>query len=87
MLQRHGILDGPKVLQVLLVSQRQPQRCDLSGGTLTEMGKRAVEDLPIGAIRLAPQRPRRRCAITKDVRGIDLYSGYYNSYIQDIVKE
>ena len=41
----------------------------------------AVEDLPIGAIRLAQQMPRIRFATTGDVRGIDIHSGYYNSIL------
>jgi hypothetical protein len=76
LLQRHGILDCPQVLQVLLVSQRQPHRFDLSSRTLTDIGNRAVEDLTVGAIRLAQQMPRIRFATANDVRGIDIHSGY-----------
>ena len=63
------------MLEVRLVSQRQPQCLDLRSGTMTAIGNRAVEALAIGAIRLAQQMPRRGCATTGDVRGIDIYSG------------
>ena len=46
---------------------------------MTEIGNRAVEDLAVGAIRLAQQMPRIRFATTDDMRGIDIHSGYYNS--------
>jgi hypothetical protein len=46
------VLDGPQVLQLLLVAQRQPQRFDLRGGAMTDIGNRAVEDLAMGTIRL-----------------------------------
>jgi hypothetical protein len=64
LLQRDRVLDSAQVLQVLLVSQCQPQRCDLRFGTMTHIGNRAVEDLAIGAIRLAQQMPRIRFATT-----------------------
>ena len=67
------------MLQVLFVAQRQPHRFDLSRGTLTDIGNRAVEDLAVGAIRLAQQMPRIRFATTGNVRGVDIHSGYYNS--------
>src|SRR4029434_11329769 len=79
------VLDGPQVLEVVLVSQRQPHRFYFSGATMTDIGNRAVEDLPVGAIRLAQQMPRIRFATTSDVRGIDMHSGYYyNTFIEDI---
>ena len=53
LLQGDRVLDGPKVFQILVVAQRQPYCFDLRGGTLTEMGHRAVADLAVGAIRLA----------------------------------
>ena len=79
LLQGDRVLDGPKVCQLFLVAQRQPYGFDLRGGTLTEIGNRAVEDLAVGAIRLAQQMPRIRFATTGDVRGINIPSGYYNS--------
>ena len=45
---------------------------------MAHIGNRAVEDLPMGAIRLAQQMPRIRFPTTGDVRGIDIYSGYYD---------
>src|SRR2546429_381377 len=48
LLQGDRVLDGPKVLQILLVAQRQTQRFDLRGGTMTDIGNRAVEDLAVG---------------------------------------
>ena len=84
--QRDCVLDVSQVLPVLLVAQRQPQRCDLRSGTMTDIGNRAVEDLPVSTIRLAQQMPRLRFATTGDMRGIDIHSGYYNiiymKYIQ-----
>ena len=63
------------------MSQRQPQRFDLRSGTLTDIGNRAVEDLAIGAIRLAQQMPRIGFATTGYMRGIDIHSGYnYNLF-------
>src|SRR5215510_5609701 len=79
LLQRERVLDGPKVLQVLLMAHRQPHRFDLRSGTMTDIGNRAVEDLPVGAIRLAQQMPRIGFATTSDVRSIDIHSGYYNN--------
>ena len=64
------------MLQLLLVAQRQPQRFDLRGGTLTDIGNRAVEDLAVGALRLAQQMPRIGFATPGDVRGINIHSGY-----------
>src|SRR5262249_54618896 len=52
-LQGARVLDGPEVFQLLLVSQRQPYGVDLRGGTRTEIGNGAVEDLAGGAIRRA----------------------------------
>jgi hypothetical protein len=76
-------LEGPQVLQGLLGAQRQPHRFDLSGGTMTDIGHRAVEDLPVGAIRHTPQLPRRGFATTAEVRGIAIHRGYYyNIFIQ-----
>jgi hypothetical protein len=74
--QRDRVLDGAKVLKLPLGAQCQPQRCDLCLGTLTDIGKRAVEHLPVGAIRLAQQMPRIRFVATGDVRGVDKYSLY-----------
>jgi hypothetical protein len=76
LLQGDRVLAGPKVFQILLVAQRQPYGFDLRGGTLAEIGNRAVEDLAVGAIRLAQQMPRIGFATTGDVRGIDIHSGY-----------
>ena len=71
------------MLQRLLVAQRQPQRFDLHGGTMTDIRNGAVEYLAVGTIRLAQQMPRIRFATTGDVRGIHIHSGYYNSiYIE-----
>ena len=36
-----------------------------------------MEDLAVGAIRLAQQMPRIRFATPSDVRSIDIHSGYY----------
>ena len=80
LLQRDRVLDGPQVLQVLLVAQCQAHRLDLCGGTMTEIRNRTVEDLAVGAIRLAQQMPRIRFATTGDMRGIDIHSGYYYSH-------
>ena len=44
----------------------------------------AMEHLAVGAIGLAQQMPRIRFATTGDVRGIDIYSGYYNSIIEEL---
>src|SRR5262245_29272717 len=86
LLQRDGVLDGPQVFEVVLVAQRQPHRFYFSGGTMTDIGNRAVENLPIGAIRLAQQMPRIRFATTSDVRGIDIHSGYYyNLFMRYII--
>jgi hypothetical protein len=76
--QRDRVLDGPQMLQRVLVAQRQPNGLDLRSGTLTDIGNRAVEDLAVGAIRLAQQMPRIGFATTSDVRSIDIHSGYYN---------
>ena len=40
------------------------------------MGHRAVEDLAVGALRLAQQMPRIGFATTGEVRGIAIQSGY-----------
>jgi hypothetical protein len=72
-------VDSPQVLQGLLVSQRQPHRCNLRLGTMTDIGNGAMEDFAVGAIRLAQQMPRIGFATTSDTRGIDIHSGYYNS--------
>jgi hypothetical protein len=61
------------------MSQGKPYGFDLCLRTLTDVGNGAMEDLAVGARRLAPQMPRIRCATTGDVRGIDLHSGYYSS--------
>jgi len=58
LLQRDRVLDSPQVLQCPLVAQRQPQCLDLRSGTMTNIGNRAVEDLAVGAIRLAQQMSR-----------------------------
>jgi hypothetical protein len=55
------------VCQLFLVAQRQPYGFDLGGGTLTEIGNRTVEDLPVSAIRLAQQMPRIRFATPGDM--------------------
>jgi hypothetical protein len=47
---------------------------------MTDMGNRTVEDLAVGAIRLAQQMPRLGFATTSDVRGIDIHSGYEPIY-------
>src|SRR5467141_4431045 len=67
----------------VIVPQRQSHRFDLRGGTMTDIGKCAVEDLAVGAIRLAQQMPRIRFATTGDVRGIDIHSGYDNNIFTD----
>ena len=61
------------------MSQGKPYGFDLCLRTLTDVGNGAMEDLAVGAIRLAQQMPRIRFATTGDVRGIDIHSGYYNS--------
>ena len=58
LLQRDRVLDGPKVLEIPLVSQCQPDRFDLCLGTMTDIRNSPVEDLTVGAIRLAQQMPR-----------------------------
>src|SRR5438270_666006 len=83
LLQRDRIRDGPQVLKVLLVSQCQPHRGDLCLGTMTDMRNRTMEDLAVGALRLAQQMPRIGCATPGEVRGIDIHRGYYNNtYMQ-----
>jgi len=66
-LQRDRVLDGPQVLQLPLVSQGKPDRFDLGLGTMTDIGKCAVEDLAVGALGLAQQMPRIRFATTGDM--------------------
>jgi hypothetical protein len=60
---------------------------DLRGGTMTDIGNRAVEDFAVSAIRLAQQMPRIRFATTGDMRGIDIHSGYYNSIFIEFKQE
>ena len=83
LLQRDRILEGPQMLQLPLVAQCQPQRCNLRLGTMTDIRNGAMEYFAVGAIRLAQQMPRIRFATTGDVRGIDIHSGYnYNTFIE-----
>ncbi len=86
LLQRDRIWERPQGLQRLLVAQRQPQCLDLRRGTMPHMGKRAVEDLAVRAIRLTQQMSRRRFATTGDMRGIALHSGYHNSIYHKLYK-
>src|SRR5712691_6651240 len=87
LLQCDRVLDGPKVLELSLMSQGKPHRFDLRLGTMAHIRNGAMEYLAVGAIRLAQQMPRIRFAITGDARSIDIHSGYYNSvfikYYQD----
>src|SRR5439155_23452203 len=83
LLQGDRVLDSPQLRQRLLVAQRQSYGFDLRGGTMTDIGNRAVEDFAVGAIRLAQQMPRIGFAATGDVRGIDIHSGYYSSIITE----
>ncbi len=77
----HGerVLDGPQVRQRSLGSEGTPQHCALRLGTMTPMGTRTLESLPVGTRRRAPPMPRRRCATTGEVRGVDRQSGYKNN--------
>ena len=77
-LQGERVLESPQGLPGRRGSQRQPPRVALRGGTRTDSGPRAGEDRAVGARRRAPQRPRRGCATTGEVRGIDIPSGYDN---------
>src|SRR6516165_3050228 len=79
LLQRDRVLDGPKMLEVLLVSQGKPHGCDFCLGTMTDIRNGPMEDLAVGAIGLAQQMPRIRFATTGYTRGIDIHSGYYFS--------
>jgi hypothetical protein len=54
---------------------------------MTDIGNRAVEDLPVGALRLAQQMPRIGFATTDEMRGIDIHSGYYNSIFMKLSKD
>src|SRR5262249_31181632 len=65
-----------QVFQVLLVAQSQAERLDLRRRTLTDIGNGAMEDLAVGAIRLAQPMPRIGFATTRAVRSIDIHSGY-----------
>src|SRR5262249_16067901 len=84
--QRDRVLDGPKVLQRLLVPQCKAHGLDLCLGTMTRIRNGAMEDLAVGAIRLAQQMPRIGFATTSDTRGIDIHSGYYNSIFKGLIK-
>ena len=57
------------MLQVFLVSQGQPQRCDFCLRTMTDIRDGAMEDFAVGAIGLAQQMPRIGFATASDVRG------------------
>ena len=63
---------------VLLVPQSKSHGLDLCLGTMTDIRNGTMEDLAVGAIRLAQQMPRIGFATTSDTRGIDIHSGYYN---------
>jgi hypothetical protein len=65
--QRDRVLDGPQVLQLPLGSQGKPDRFDRGLGPMPDSGTCAVEDLAVGALRRAPQRPRRRFATTGEM--------------------
>ena len=78
-LQRDGVLAGPQGLQRLRVPQSKSHGRALCLGTLTALRHGTLEDLAVGARRLAPQMPRIGCAPTSATRGLDLPSGYYSS--------
>ena len=80
-LEEERVGERAQVCPVFLVAQSQAERFDLRRSTRTDMGNGALEDLAVGAIRLAQQMPRRGFATTSEVRGIDRQSGYHNSIL------
>ena len=81
MLEEERVGERAQVCPVFLVAQSQAERFDLRRSTMIDMGNGAMEDLAVGAIRLAQQMPRRGFATTSEVRGIDRQSGYNNSIL------
>src|SRR5262249_47381244 len=85
--QRDRVLDGPQVLKRLLVPQSKSHGLDLCLRTMTDIRNGTMEDLAVGAIRLAQQMPRIDFVTTGDARGVDIHSDYYNSELTRLYQD